>query len=201
MSTRLPTILLAGACLVPAAATAQEFMSQYTSAALGRCQKEEGVAARSDVPSVWVCPGAAGHVVLLTRQDDLRTTISVGRDAVAAGREPAARQTFRTFNSTVDTIEWRGTPGGPPFAIIQRWRLVDPERAEDARAVAELLVVTRLPPGPVCHVAYVDARANREANVLARTAADASARTFKCGTDQAAIAGERGRAAELAVLQ
>ena len=61
-----------------------------------------------------------------------------------------------------------------------------------------LMVVTRLPPGPVCHVAYVDVRANPNPNELARKAADEIARDFKCGKDEVKIAGQRGRAIELA---
>ncbi len=46
-----------------------------------------------------------------------------------------------------------------------------------------MLVVTKLPPGAVCPVAYVDAAANPDADDLARQAADQIARDFKCGTD------------------
>jgi hypothetical protein len=61
-----------------------------------------------------------------------------------------------------------------------------------------ILVVTRLPPGPVCHVAYVDVAANKEANALARQAADQYARGFTCEKDHVRIVGERGRAIALA---
>jgi len=60
-----------------------------------------------------------------------------------------------------------------------------------------MLAVTRLPPGPVCHVAYIDAAANPNANDLAREAADELARDFKCGKDEVKVIGERGRAVEL----
>jgi hypothetical protein len=50
----------------------------------------------------------------------------------------------------------------------------------------------------VCHVAYVDVRANPGPNELARKTADELARDFKCGKDEIRIAGERGRAVELA---
>jgi hypothetical protein len=59
-------------------------------------------------------------------------------------------------------------------------------------------VVTRLPPGPVCHVTYIDARANPNPNELARKAADEIARDFQCFKDEVNITGERGRATELA---
>ena len=61
-----------------------------------------------------------------------------------------------------------------------------------------LMVVTRLPPGPVCHVAYVDVKANPNPNELARKAADEFARGFKCGKDKIRVIGESGRAVEMA---
>jgi hypothetical protein len=47
-------------------------------------------------------------------------------------------------------------------------------------------------------VAYVDVKANPNANELARKAADETARDFKCGTDAVKVIGESGRAVELA---
>jgi hypothetical protein len=63
----------------------------------------------------------------------------------------------------------------------------------------QMLVVTRLPPGPVCHVAYVDAQANPNANELARRAADRLARDFRCGADKVHVEGVKGRAVDLAL--
>ena len=60
-----------------------------------------------------------------------------------------------------------------------------------------MLAVTRLPPGAVCHVAYIDVKANPNANELARKAADENARNFKCGADDVKVIGESGRAVEL----
>jgi hypothetical protein len=48
-------------------------------------------------------------------------------------------------------------------------------------------------------VAYIDVKANPNANELARKAADEIARDFKCGADEAKVIGESGRAVELAL--
>ena len=61
-----------------------------------------------------------------------------------------------------------------------------------------MLAVTRLPPGEVCHVAYIDAQANSIPNQLARKAADELARNFKCGKDEVKVIGEAGKAVSLA---
>jgi hypothetical protein len=137
---------------------------------------------------------------MVVPEDDLRMTISVGRNLKAAEQEPAASQTFGPFNQVIDTLEWRSLKGGAPFATIQRWMLSDSENEQPNGRPTQvgLLVVTRLTPGPVCHVAYVDVKANADPNVLARQAADEKARDFDCKSKPLVI-GERARAIALAV--
>ena len=73
------------------------------------------------------------------------------------------------------------------------------EGASDVAALPSPAAVrSSLPPGAVCHVAYVDVRANPNPNELARQAADETPRDFKCGKDPIRIMGARGRAVELA---
>lgn len=148
-----------------------------------------------------VCPGPAGLVIVVS-EDDLRETVSAGRNRKAAASEPAAETWFGPFNSTTPTIEWRApAKGKPPFAMIQRWHLADIEDEDkDGRpATKQMLAVTRLPPGAVCHIAYVDVKANANPNELAREAADTLARDFRCGTDRVKVIGTSGRAVELAL--
>lgn len=179
-------------------APAAELVSEYTSTADRVCRRVESSKPGEGEWVVQACPGAGGYLIRLA-VDDLRSTVSAGTTIAGAAKEPAATEGFRTFNRVHDTIEWRGVKGAAPFAIIQRWRLNDPMRFEDARGVVSLLVVTRLPPGPVCHAAYVDVKANpNNANELARKAAEDIARGFKCGSDKVHIVGARGRAIELA---
>jgi hypothetical protein len=165
-------------------AQAEEFVSQYSSADVKKCRKFESVKIEgSEHAASWVCKGLGGYVVVIG-EDDLRSSVSVGRTIKAAGEEPAASQGFASFNTTHDTIEWRGRKGGKPFAIIQRWSVSTYDEKTDTSKSRQMLIVTRLPPGPVCHVAYVDVPGNKEANAMARKAADELARTFKCEEDE-----------------
>ena len=135
-----------------------------------------------------------------TVRSRLRWTRAGGLPSRCAAREPAAQAWFGPFNSSHATVEWRALDG-KPFAIIQRWRLDDnADEDKNGRPTAKpMLVVTRLPPGPVCHVAHVDVKANPDANELARKAADEFARGFKCGKDEIKVIGNSGRAVKLAV--
>jgi len=175
-------------------ASAQTFSSSYTSSAEKDCRT---IGKPKDVSTKQVCPGKSGLVVLIS-EDDLRQTVSVGPDHVAAAKEPAAETWFAPFNSTGQTVEWRAVDG-KPFAIIQRWLIADNDDTKAGSPISKpMLAVTRLPPGPVCHVAYIDGQANRNANELARQAADEFARDFKCGKDEVKVIGEKGAAVGLA---
>ena len=80
------------------------------------------------------------------------------------------------------------------FAAILRWNTTTIDSDDDSRQVAgQVLVVTRLGPGGVCHVGYVDGRANPNANELARQIADDNARTFRCGKDKPLVLGVKGK--------
>ena len=190
--------LISASLSLMAPASAQTFSSFYTSSAPKDC-RVAGTGNGVDDSTTRLCRGKAGLKVLVS-EDDLRETVSVGRNRASAAREPAAQNWFGPFNSTTTTIEWRALDGRP-FAIIQRWHLDDlSDQDKNGRPVAKpMLVVTRLPPGSVCHVAYIDVQANPNANELARKAADEFARGFHCGKDEVKVIGEAGRAAELAL--
>ena len=134
----------------------------------------------------WRCPGHGGVRVFLSAGDQ-RMSVSFGANARQALGEPAASESFPAFNSVYrGTIEWRSAtaPDGKvrPFATILRWAVRTPQDAErdDGRSTGQVLVVTRLNPGGVCHVGYVDAR-RVAANATARKIADTRARDFRCG--------------------
>ncbi len=191
------TALLSAGLGLISPGTAQTFGSSYSSTAPRDCRMI-GKPSEFDGSTTRVCPGKSRLIVLIS-EDDLRETVSVGRNRAQAAREPAARVWFEPFNSTTNTVEWR-TMDGKPFAIIQRWHIADnSDQDKDGRPIAKpMLAVTRLPPGEVCHVAYIDGEANANPNELARKAADELARDFKCGKDEVKVIGETGKAVSLA---
>lgn len=194
------TMAILMACIGLNGANAQSVVSSYTSTAPKDC-RQIGKPSDLDGSTTRVCPGKDGLVVLIA-EDDLREIVSVGRNRKQAAEQPAADVWFAPFNSSESSVEWRSA-GEKPFAIIQRWHIADntdPDKQGRPKTKA-MLIVTRLPPGPVCHVAYVDAIANPTANELARKAADDFARGFTCGKDEVKIVGTRGRAVELATMR
>jgi hypothetical protein len=191
--TGLAVVALSGPL---SSAKAQTFSSSYTSSAPKDC-RTIGKSSERNSSATRACPGKAGLAVLVS-EDDLRETVSVGRNHKAAAGEPASQIWFGPFNSTAHTVEWRAADG-KPFAIIQRWMIADGEHPDKTGSPTNrpILTVTRLPPGPVCHVAYIDGQANRNANEVARQAADEFARDFKCGKDEVKVVGEKGAAVSL----
>ena len=189
--------LFAAAFALISPAGTQTFSSSYTSSAEKDC-RTIGKPGEPNGSTTQVCPGKSGLVVVVS-EDDLRQTVSVGPNRMAASKEPAAETWFAPFNSIAPTVEWRAVDG-KPFAIIQRWLIADNNDLDKAGTPTSkpMLAVTRLPPGPVCHVAYIDGQANRNANELARQAADEFARDFKCGKDEVKVVGEKGAAVSLA---
>src|SRR6202158_3781740 len=192
----VPTLFCAGSGVIPPA-NAQTIGSSYTSTAPRDCRVSSAGNGVDD-STIRICPGKAGLKVLVS-EDDLRETVSVGRNRAAAAKEPAAQVGFGPFNSTTPTSEWRALDG-KAFAIIQRWHIADTSDGDkNGRPIAKpMLAVTRLPPGPVCHVAYIDVKANPDANELARKTADETARGFQCGKNEVKVIGASGRAVELA---
>jgi hypothetical protein len=143
----------------------------------------------------WRCAGPGGIAIVMTA-GDARVYISYGP---RAAREPAARQTLAAPNGEGASIEWRMVRErggkGRAFAAIMRWTTaipVDDPKVENGTYRGEVWVVTRLGPGGVCHVGYVDARQNPNGIELARTIADQHARSFRCGQDKPIVLGAKG---------
>ena len=179
--------------LVSAPVLAQTVESQYTSFDAKKCKHQKGTEVE-DYGS-WLCPGYQKLRVLLSAGDQ-RMRVTYGnwkKDDIALS------QTFPGFNNVYEgTVEWRiekNPDGGTrPFATILRWNVMLEADSRNATgpvtSTGRVLVVTRLGPGGVCHVGYVDARANPDANELARKIADEAARTFRCGKQKPIVLGK-----------
>jgi hypothetical protein len=181
---------------IATSAEAVDAGSSYTSIAEKHCRKfDREMLNGYEFAATRVCEGRGGYKVFV-REDDLREVLTVGKTLKLAGEEPAATDGYGAFNSYDDAVEWRSGADGKPYALIVGWSYADNENKDaDGRPKSlHLVAVMRLPPGQVCKVAYIDRAANRNANELARKAADEVAPNFKCGTDKVRILGQRGRA-------
>ncbi|MBB4053482.1 hypothetical protein GGR20_003142 [Devosia subaequoris] len=172
------------AALVVSPALAQSgFTSAYTDLDLDQCLILEA----DDFGASWACPGYKGYP-LLVQEGDLRFSLSYGFDADENG---VGFQTLPPFNYLGAKLEWRLSNALGrwfPIATIVRYHTAHPETGEDH---GQVLVVSQIAEGNSCHIAYVDARANANANELARQAAD-KAGDFDCMTDEIEIIGAFG---------
>ena len=155
-------------------ANAQQIESTYTDLDLDLCS----IVSSDDFGTTWACPGYKGIPVMVA-EGDLRFFVSYG---LTSTTERAASQTLPPFNYAGPRIEWRmdNLEGRwKPFATILRFFV----QAGTDEPEGQILVVTKLAPDATCHVAYVDAKANSNANELAREAADELARDFDCDAE------------------
>jgi len=173
--------LLAAALALAGLATPAHaaFNSAYTDIDLDECL----VLDADDFGASWSCPGYKGYPLMVT-EGDLRFSLIYGFGAKAADG-----QTLPPFNHVGEKLEWRLSNElgrWMPIATIVRYHTADPETGEDK---GQVLVVTQLVEGNSCHIAYVDALANKDANELAREAAD-KAGEFDCASDEVEIIGK-----------
>jgi len=177
--------VLVGGALLTGPAAAQRFESAYTELDLDQCS----VITADDMGATFACPGYRG-IPVMVGEGDLRFFVSYG---LTSTQERAAEQTLPPFNRVGSTIEWRlsnAEGGWKPVATILRWFPAKLDAGAAATgAEGQVLVVTKVSPGATCHVAYVDALANRNANELARQAADELAPYYDCA-DEPTIIGD-----------
>lgn len=140
-----------------------------------------------------LCDGYNGYPVHFA-EGDLRHSVQFGY--VETG-EDGIWQSFSQWNRVAETIEWR-LQDDRPVAVILRWFIENTDGAgsPDPARVGQVLVVSRVGQQAdkrACVIGYVDALANRNANVLAREVADSLTSAFTCATDKAEFHGLRGR--------
>ncbi|MCR6671175.1 hypothetical protein [Devosia ginsengisoli] len=176
MKQILAAMLATAALATPAQAA---FNSAYTDLDLDECL----VLDADDFGASWACPGYKGYPLMVS-EGDLRFSLAYGFNI-----DPSDRwQTLPPFNRLGERLEWRLSNDlgrWMPIATIVRYHTADPETGEDK---GQVLVVTQLVEGNICHIAYIDAVANENANELAREAADTSG-DFDCVNDEVEIIG------------
>ena len=184
--TIIRTIVAFAFCISGSIATAAE--SVYTKLDLDQC-----LVLQSDPQGGLLhCPGHAGYSVVF-QESDLRQAVRFGHNAL-----DSVFESFSAFNRANDTIEWRLDENGVPIATILRWFIENTDPATGAvspQLTGQVLVVSRVgQPGDAfsCVVGYVDAKANPNANEIARTIADTQAKHFVCGGGTPIFQGARG---------
>ncbi len=133
--------------------------------------------------SQQVCKGYDGMAVFVS-EGDLRQSVSYGKQRVD-GRY----FTFGNFNRVGNVMEWRLAEADgykQPFATILRWYVSIGEKEHQA------LVVTKIAENDFCIAGFVEATANKNANVLARQVADDIAAGFDCDSNQPRWHGKQG---------
>ena len=159
--------------------------TRYTELVGGRCQfvSEDK---RTGEDAVKRCPGH-GDLEMETLASHTRVFLSI-----LFSRTQRADDVVEGW-SLGKTVEWRGAKGNKgfePYVAIVRVLLKDPEAAT-RQPDGEVLTVIRVDPreAEACAMVYVDARANKAANQLARDTADRLGPTYLCGSDKPTVAG------------
>lgn len=180
------TVLVGLLALTPVCASAAE--SVYT-----KLDLENGCVFHSEyeLGASAYCEGHKGYPVHFS-EGDLRQMVRFGHIADLGGQW----ESFGQFNHVNDTIEWR-LLDGKPQATILRWFIENSDDNGDYTKELEgqVLVISTVGDHETprsCVVGYVDARANSDANLIARRVADEVAPAFRCGEDIAEFHGERG---------
>jgi hypothetical protein len=167
--------------------------SRFTTIELKTC---EAVKVDRD-GGAWTCKGLRDYPVYVA-DGDQRQFISFGPGGQS---RRAATQTLKAFSSIFApkrnraTIEWRfrrADGRDVPYATIVRFYTASSGTKGD-NAKGEVLVVTKVTPTEACQLALIDAPANPDAIILARSAADELSAAFDCRTDPPRVVGVTGR--------
>ena len=164
-------------------ANAQQVKSVYTPINLDKCRLIDKAKEGDGEWAQFLCKGFGVYKLYVT-EADLRFYITFNKNDKGG-------QTLSPFNPIGKAMEWRLVRRGngwTPFATIIRYYTDDSNGKK-----GQVLVVSRFNYGKTCHIAYIDALANKKANKLARFVADNMALNFNCKTHRPVIFGKRGR--------
>lgn len=161
---------------------AEEFKSAYSNVDVSKCKLIDKAKPGDGEWAQWLCKGYDGIDVYVL-EGDLRFYITFDKKA-------EGRQTLPPFNNIGKNLEWRLSEQGKhwlPHATILRY-YTDTSSGKKG----QVLVVSKYDNGESCHMAYIDALANKNANKLAHFIADKLSENFDCAKDQAIIVGKSG---------
>ncbi len=181
------TLLLSLICIcMPLTSQAGEVKSFYTNIDLGKCKLAADAKPGNGEWSEWHCRGFRGMRVTVV-ESDLRFYLSYGPKGK---KQQVTEQTLPPFNNIGAKLEWRAKKRRGrwvPYATILRY-FTDTGDGQKG----QILVVTKLGKDDACHVAYIDALANKNANALARRTADQRVPSFLCRADEPQRVGNQG---------
>jgi hypothetical protein len=138
----------------------------------------------------WKCKGYKDYSVWFS-EGDARQSIFFGH--LGEWYKQTAWESFGPFNHYGGTVEWL-IEDGRPYAAISRFFIQNFEE-DIAKNEGQTLVISKVGQpgvGEACVTAYVDARANKEPNALAREVAAKVVKGFKCRIDEPVYHGAEG---------
>ena len=138
----------------------------------------------------WKCKGYMDYPIWFS-EGDARQSIFYGH--LGEWHKETAWESFGPFNHYGGTVEWL-IEDGKPFATISRFFIQNFEE-DIAKNEGQTLVISKVGQpgvGEACVIAYVDARANKDPNALARTVAAEVVNGFKCRADTPVYHGVEG---------
>ena len=191
-------LALAALTAIAAPLPASAASSVYTETKLDKCEDLNPNPEQIDIDmgvASYVCDGYKDYAFYFD-ENDVRQSTYFGylRDEILDG----GGETFAVFNHVGDTIEWRLDDKGVPRSTILRYTMenMNPKTYDpDPALYGQVLVVSRVgQPDDMtgCVTAYVDAIANKDAEVLARKLADEQAPGFPCGRQKPVFHGKVG---------
>lgn len=175
--------LLLISCVFFSSPIRAEVHSVYTDVALDGCKLVAEAQEGEGEWATFLCAGHNGMAVYVT-EADLRFSLGYGTKGQS---QKSFRQFLSPFNTIGKKLEWRLKDGRVQATILRYYTETGSEGKK-----GQILVVSKVSRGQACHVAYVDALANKGANVLAQYAADYVAPDFNCALDEPVHLGRRG---------
>ena len=179
--------LVAATMLAPPAAA---FESVYQTLNLDKDCKAYGPSDENGDSVSLKCKGYKTYPVWFS-EGDLRQSIFFGH--VGDWFEAGAFESFGTFNHFGGRFEWL-VEKGRAIAVITRFFVENSEDSAPAKQ-GQVLVVSKVgqkSAGEACVIGYVDARANKDPNVLARKVAAEHVKSFACRKDEPQFYGIKG---------